>query len=626
MLVPRFTWTDRNSGAAQEDEFRVYRDTAPFDAESLPAVLTTLAADSEEFIDDSIEISGTYYYGIGAVKGAMEAITFSAAVVLPNAAPDYAVTIPSGKVSSDLANFPLLIDLADMPTSFWTHASRGGENLRAYAADGVTELPLDVITCLNDTQQGCLAVKATVTSASATTIIIRPLIGAPRVLAAATYGRNAVWSDYQAVLAGGQDFQNRTGKSLARTWGYPQGYELVSTSGSVTGAQGVVGDGSTFVVIGTNALRKYDATLATVTDSNLNPAGDAGGSTCGGGCYHDGKIYVLTASPQKIAVFDYGTLDFITAFDISATGTGAGGLAYNPEDGLLYAVLFDTTSPYPLTMLKYDPVDGSYEGTLTVQTQSGSGVPDAQGVIWYRGAFYIPSSGTSRLWRISTVGLVTEGGELGQTGGTIQDGFATGDSIYLFVLTGSETGQVQRWRPFVDSFGGGMRLTANGRVTMPVTPTTVWTVRATARRSDATVRVFAAMSPGGSTFGNSVNMAWGGSNIRPAYDSSNLNLDFSSPPAPGTSTDFMVHLAYDGTTARHAWYNGGSKITDSVIVARGSDLDFVIFGGERETSDTNSWRGRIGLCYMRNGVLSDAWIAAEYANYTDAAFYSIVEV
>lgn len=533
----------------------------------------------------------------------------------------YRVTIPSGKVSSNLTNFPVLVDLADMPVGFWSYVSRGGTNLRAFAADGVTPLALDVISCLNTTQVGCVAVKVTVTAASATSFIIRAIEGAPRVAPDAPYGRNAVWSDYKAVLAGGQSFQNRTGKSLSRVWGYPQGFEVVSTSGIISGHEGVVGDGSTFVVIGSNALRKYNSTFSAVIQSNLNPAGASGGTDCGGGCYYDGKLYVTTGAPQKISVFDYATLAFITAFDINAQAAGAGGLEYCPEDGLIYTIVYDATAPFPLQMHRFSPVDGSYQGAVTLTTQSGVGLPNVQGLIWHKDAFYAPVDTVSRYYRIARTGEVTEGGEFG--GGAVEDGFSDGDSIYNFVRTAVDNGYVQRWRPFVDEFGGGMRLTANGRVNIPITPSTTWTMRATGRRSDATTRVIAALAQPGSAFGNAVNMAWVTSSLRPAFDVANGALAFTSPPAPSTSTDFMMHIAYDGTAARHGWYNGGSKITEPAIRARGADLTFLICGNERETIDSVPWRGRIGLCYVRDGVLSDAWIAAEFANFNDPAFYSI---
>lgn len=535
------------------------------------------------------------------------------------------VYIAPSKVSDDLTDYPVLIDLADMPPTFWDLVSPGGDNLRAFAADGITELPLDVISCLNDTQVGCVAVKSSISVAWGAQIFINAVSGALRVLPTATYGRNAVWSDYKAVLAGGQDFSNRTGKSLSRSFSYPQGFELLYTSPLVAGHEGVVGDGSTFVVIGSNALRKYDATFSTVLDSNMNPAGASGGTDCGGGCYHDGRIYVTTGAPQKISVFDYETLDFIEAFDISANAGGAGGLAYNPEDGLIYTIVYDTTAPFPLTMHKFSPIDGSYQGAVTLTTQTGTGVGYAQGIIWYKGVFFVPVGSVSRYFMVEPNGNVVEGGSFG-VDGQAEDGFAFGDDIYTFRQTSGEIGYVRRWRPYVDSLGGGFRLTQDGRVNIPITPSTVWTMRATGRRSDATTRVLAGLAPAGGTFGNNVNMAWVTSALRPAYDTPNGALDFASAKSPDTNTDFMMHIAYDGTTARHGWYNGGSKVTDAGITARGSDLPFLICGGERETSGTLNWRGRVGLCYVRDGVLSDAWIAAEWANFNDASFYTVTEV
>ena len=76
MPTARLTWNDLNSGALQEDEIRIYRDTAPFDSDSLPAVFATLDPDTEFFDDDTVEESETYYYAVAMVRGPILAISF----------------------------------------------------------------------------------------------------------------------------------------------------------------------------------------------------------------------------------------------------------------------------------------------------------------------------------------------------------------------------------------------------------------------------------------------------------------------------------------------------------------------------------------------------------------------
>lgn len=77
MPTVRLTWTDPNSGAAQEDEFRVYRSTSPFDEDSLPSILATLAVDTVTYDDTTVLDGISYYYAVAAVKGANLRIAFT---------------------------------------------------------------------------------------------------------------------------------------------------------------------------------------------------------------------------------------------------------------------------------------------------------------------------------------------------------------------------------------------------------------------------------------------------------------------------------------------------------------------------------------------------------------------
>ncbi len=77
----RLTWADMNTGAGQEDDILIYRDTAPFDLSSLPVVMDTLAADTESY-DDLTAVSGTsYYYAVVMHRGALMSASFTGEVV-----------------------------------------------------------------------------------------------------------------------------------------------------------------------------------------------------------------------------------------------------------------------------------------------------------------------------------------------------------------------------------------------------------------------------------------------------------------------------------------------------------------------------------------------------------------
>lgn len=82
------------------DEQRVYRDTVPFDENSLPSVLATLGAQTDEYID--LTASGlTYYYRIASVlSSSPEILSLSNMAVVSPAAPPVSLSpsIPGGGI------------------------------------------------------------------------------------------------------------------------------------------------------------------------------------------------------------------------------------------------------------------------------------------------------------------------------------------------------------------------------------------------------------------------------------------------------------------------------------------------------------------------------------------------
>lgn len=119
------------------------------------------------------------------------------------------VVIPSGKVASDLTDFPLRIDLADALPSFWAGVRSDGGDIRAHI--DATELPVDVVHIDTGTETGEIYVKIpTVASASDTEITLSGdgVSAAPAVTD--PNGRNAVWSDYRAVWMF-RSLEDRTG-------------------------------------------------------------------------------------------------------------------------------------------------------------------------------------------------------------------------------------------------------------------------------------------------------------------------------------------------------------------------------------------------------------------------------
>lgn len=69
-------WVDLNAGGMQEDDIRVYRALAPFTLTTLPAILATLAADTETYTDATVAPGNTYYYAVVMRRGALLAARF----------------------------------------------------------------------------------------------------------------------------------------------------------------------------------------------------------------------------------------------------------------------------------------------------------------------------------------------------------------------------------------------------------------------------------------------------------------------------------------------------------------------------------------------------------------------
>lgn len=81
-MTIRIAWSDPNGPLTQEDEVRIYRDTTPFDAGSLPAVLATLAADVESYDDATAVADTSYWYAVGFEKNGRLVLDFTSNVYL----------------------------------------------------------------------------------------------------------------------------------------------------------------------------------------------------------------------------------------------------------------------------------------------------------------------------------------------------------------------------------------------------------------------------------------------------------------------------------------------------------------------------------------------------------------
>lgn len=81
---------------------------------------------------------------------------------------------------------------------------------------------------------------------------------------------------------------------------------------------------------------------------------------------------------------------------------------------------------------------------------------------------------------------------------------------------------------------------------------------------------------------------------------------------------------HDGTTSRTVRCNGANKATDSTVANRPVSPGDTVYFGQRQSDITSPWFGDLDYAYLRNGVLSDAWLTAEALSWeSPASFYTI---
>jgi len=109
MATVNITWTDPNSGAAEEDGVRVYRSQMPMDTASMPLPIVDLPSGSVSF-DDTGAIIGDNHYIISAYRAGAERFSAGVVITIGGAAPwDPLDLFASGETGG-------LYDISDLST------------------------------------------------------------------------------------------------------------------------------------------------------------------------------------------------------------------------------------------------------------------------------------------------------------------------------------------------------------------------------------------------------------------------------------------------------------------------------------------------------------------------------
>ena len=159
------------------------------------------------------------------------------------------LTIDNTKLGSDVTDYPLFIDLNNLPADFHNNVNQtDARDLRVTKADGVTELPREVVFYNNSTDTGELHVKytGTLSSSSPTDIYLYyGNSGASDYATTDTFGRNNVWTNSYAAVYHLGETGNGTTDEYKDSFGTNDGTggngvssdTPTTTSGQLDGAQ-----------------------------------------------------------------------------------------------------------------------------------------------------------------------------------------------------------------------------------------------------------------------------------------------------------------------------------------------------------------------------------------------------
>jgi hypothetical protein len=174
------------------------------------------------------------------------------------------VTIDKNKVQENLTDFPVYVNLSNLPDAFFSSVQADGDDIRITSADGMSELPFELVSIDTAAKTGELHFKTTLSSTTDTQFYIyyNNTI-APGYSATSTYGRNNVWSNGfaavyhldQSPTAGAPQYIDSTGSTTGTAVNMEVGDRQ---AGAVGQAQNI--DGTNEYITTT-----FNSTLATST-------------------------------------------------------------------------------------------------------------------------------------------------------------------------------------------------------------------------------------------------------------------------------------------------------------------------------------------------------------------------
>ena len=555
------------------------------------------------------------------------------------------LSIAPGEVSADLADFPVMIDLALMPPAFWTAVREDGGNIRAYASVGGAQYPLDIAAFHHNAQGGALWVKLpSITAAGGASFILEMGgLSQEREARGATYGSAAVWSDYESVFLGGESTDDRA--STSRVFavngdcvsflnvGTP---EMTFAADPHQGATWHRASGEVYTS-DNNVIRRYDA-AGTLLASNTDPSGDvetflsmATLGHCGDLCVvNDWLIVPINNYPADtlcaIAVFDRGTLALVSATNVSATDALISGVCWNADIQRLVTCRWDIMASLRKWTINQTTGAVAYDSAITLTITGGSFTDQIQSIEYWRGHYWMSDDIRDEVVRVKPDGVCDyndspiqfSDSDSTSVTGNYEGICAYKDGLAVLVDPTSANSYLIYSRPAsFEMGGGGARYGANNGhfQASGLTGGTTFTMSVSAARSaskQAALLTFRDLSSAGTNDRATLSHRFVTPNYRiEAWDNVNSWLSPGTPVNAAIGVMDRVAAVYNGTS-RELFVNGVSRASQAGITARDADFDTLTVGHDDET-DGESFDGDIAFAYVRMGALAAAWLAAEHS-------------
>jgi hypothetical protein len=129
------------------------------------------------------------------------------------------ITIQSAQIDANLTNFPVYVNLANLASHFFTNVRSDGGDIRVTEADGVTEVPREVVSLSTSTPSGELHFRATNVSSTTDTTFYIYYGNATAVdySATSTFGARNVWSNGYVLVNHMRDINSTSTRNSAGT-------------------------------------------------------------------------------------------------------------------------------------------------------------------------------------------------------------------------------------------------------------------------------------------------------------------------------------------------------------------------------------------------------------------------